>query len=419
MRVLVLDGNENQAVACVRSLTRAGHHVVVGAPTSWSKAGWSRSCKGTFAYVSPQRDPTAFVRCIGDQAQSVPGTLVLPLTESTTLPLSVHRDDIFAVGGRLVLPPHHTVLQAFDKRTTFCIAQSQGARVPRTAFLTEAIQARQQSEAFPYPAVLKPCRSVEAGPSGAGASHRTGRPRYARSPEEFLSAFYELRRSCTEVMAQEFVDGVGVGYFALFNRGEVCAEFAHQRIRDVYASGSGSAVRKSVALNSAVRKEGLAILQALEWHGVAMVEFRLPADGVPVFLEVNGRFWNSLSLAVFAGVDFPALLAKLAETGNTVGPKTYREGLTCRWLLGDFRHLVSVWVGPPRGYPAPYPDRLRTLERVLRPMRGTVHDNFLFDDPLPELGDWLDFILHRIPEARKKTISAREDLHAKGYYSHS
>ena len=46
MNVLVLDGNENQAVACVRSLARAGHRVIVGTPEqiaddieAWFKAG--------------------------------------------------------------------------------------------------------------------------------------------------------------------------------------------------------------------------------------------------------------------------------------------------------------------------------------------------------------------------------------------
>ena len=48
MRVLVLDGNQNQAVACVRSLAKKGHTVLVGNTSSWSKAGWSRSCAGTF-----------------------------------------------------------------------------------------------------------------------------------------------------------------------------------------------------------------------------------------------------------------------------------------------------------------------------------------------------------------------------------
>ena len=33
MTILVLDGNENQAVACVRSLARTGHRVEVGADT--------------------------------------------------------------------------------------------------------------------------------------------------------------------------------------------------------------------------------------------------------------------------------------------------------------------------------------------------------------------------------------------------
>ena len=35
MNVLVLDGNENQAVAATRSLARAGHDVHVGAETGW------------------------------------------------------------------------------------------------------------------------------------------------------------------------------------------------------------------------------------------------------------------------------------------------------------------------------------------------------------------------------------------------
>src|SRR5437868_13664191 len=100
MRVLVLDGNENQAVAAVRSLKRAGHTVLVGAPTRWSKAGWSRDCDDTFIYPAPQQDQSAFVRSIAAQVQ--PGTLVLPMTERTTLPLSASRASIFAAGGKLV-----------------------------------------------------------------------------------------------------------------------------------------------------------------------------------------------------------------------------------------------------------------------------------------------------------------------------
>src|ERR1044072_1142060 len=103
MRVLVLDGNENHAVAAVRSLARAGHRVVVGASTSWSKAGWSRDAASTFVYPAPQADAPACVRCVAADAARAPDTLVLPMTERTTLPLSLHRDRIEAAGARMVL----------------------------------------------------------------------------------------------------------------------------------------------------------------------------------------------------------------------------------------------------------------------------------------------------------------------------
>ena len=131
MRILVLDGNENHAVASVRSLARAGHRVEVGASTSWSKAGWSRDAASRFIYPAPQQDALAFVHCIAEEASREPGTLVLPMTERTTLPLSLHRDVIYATGARLVLPPHETVRRAFDKQETTRLAQSLGVAVPR------------------------------------------------------------------------------------------------------------------------------------------------------------------------------------------------------------------------------------------------------------------------------------------------
>jgi predicted ATP-grasp superfamily ATP-dependent carboligase len=157
-----------------------------------------------------------------------------------------------------------------------------------------------------------------------------------------------------------------------------------------------------------------------------MVEFRLRPDGVPVFLEVNGRFWNSLPLAVYSGVDFPALLARMVEHGDvaTAVPE-YREGVRCRWLLGDCRHLFEVWRGAPAEYPGEYPGRLRTLRDFLIPIRGTFHDNFILRDPLPELGDWLNFVGRKLlPGVKKKSNAKQEattegDLHAQGRRSHS
>jgi hypothetical protein len=108
-----------------------------------------------------------------------------------------------------------------------------------------------------------------------------------------------------------------------------------------------------------------------------------------------------LALACYAGVDFPAVLAQMAEHGDVERSAEYRAGVRCRWLLGDARHLVEVWKGPPAGYPDRYPTKLRTLLDVLTPIPGTYHDLFQWNDPLPEFGDWANLLRRWIEKDSK------------------
>ncbi|MGA8220585.1 MAG: ATP-grasp domain-containing protein [Candidatus Acidiferrales bacterium] len=391
MNILVLDGNQNQAVASVRSLARAGHTVFAGEAAPWSKASWSRACSGAFQYPSPQKSVDAFIAAIAAFVHKNPGTLLLPMTELTTLPLSAQRDLLTSAGAQLILPDHANLLRAFNKAETTRLAESLGVAVPKTILVTSSEQAASAAQQVRFPVVLKPQTSEEISPDG---SLRTaGRPRYARDSAECVAAFDDIRSRSSAVLIQEFVEGEGTGYFALMHHGEVRAEFAHRRIRDVHPTGSGSAVRESTPVDPEIRRCSLAILAALNWHGVAMVEYRKKPGSAPVFMEVNGRFWHSLPLACYAGVDFPRLLVEMAERGDVEPNREYHSGVRCRWFLGDARHLAEVWKGPPRGYPGRYPSRLGTLLQVLTPVPGTYHDLFQWRDPLPEAADWINFFL--------------------------
>lgn len=411
MRVLVLDGNQNQAVACVRSLAKRGHTVLVGNNSSWSKAGWSRSSRGTFVYPSPRLGDRMIAR-IAEVARTEPGTLILPMSDATTLMISANRDILLQAGAKLVMAAHEDVVKAADKSYTTKLAESLGVSIPRSMAISSSAEARSQAAKLPYPVVLKPRTSEQQ--EGTGATQSTGRPLYARNPAEFESAYDELSKRAGSVLVQEFIPGGGTGYFALMRNGELRVEFAHRRIRDVHPTGSGSAVRASIRPDAKLRDASLAILKALNWRGVAMVEFRQRPDGEFVFLEVNGRFWNSLPLACYAGADFPGAVADIAEHGDCAPILDYKIGVRCRWVSGDFRHLLAVLNGPPPGYPAEFPGRLKTLRDVLVPVPGTYHDNFQLTDPLPELGDWLS-IVQRIFEKKKP----KEQFSAEGRYSHS
>ena len=53
-------------------------------------------------------------------------------------------------------------------------------------------------------------------------------------------------------------------------------------------------------------------MRALRYTGVAMVEFKVNAKtGEFVLIEINGRFWGSLPLAVAAGANFPLWLYQM------------------------------------------------------------------------------------------------------------
>jgi predicted ATP-grasp superfamily ATP-dependent carboligase len=362
MRILVLDGNQNQAVACVRSLAAQGHTVLAGESKSWSKAGWSRSCSASFRYAPPEKDAEKFLHDVLAEARKQPGTLVMPMTEATTALISAHRELFTQAQARFVLPSHADLLRAFDKRQTTELAQSLGVAVPKTTTITTPAELQAAIEQMQFPLVLKPRTSQEQ--SAQGATRATGRPRYAKTAAQAQAAFTEMQQHCSNVLIQEFIEGAGAGYFALMNHGELRAEFAHRRLRDLHPTGSGSVLRESTLPPPQIRESSLALLRALNWHGVAMVEFRLRADGVPFFLEVNGRFWHSLPLACYAGADFPALLAQIAEYGDITSPPSYRIGVRCRWLVGDFRHFLAVCQGRPKGYPGKFPSRLATLVQL-------------------------------------------------------
>ncbi len=108
--------------------------------------------------------------------------------------------------------------------------------------------------------------------------------------------------------------GPGVGVFLLLWEGKLRAAFAHRRLREKPPSGGVSVYRESIALDPVLLERSRRLLESFGWQGVAMVEYKIDErTGTPILMEINGRFWGSLQLAVDAGVDFPRLLIECAE----------------------------------------------------------------------------------------------------------
>ena len=164
----------------------------------------------------------------------------------------------------------------------------------------------------------------------------------------------------------------------------------HRRLREKPPSGGVSVYRESIPLDHNLVDKSFALLQALRWNGVAMVEFKVDArDGVPKLMEVNGRFWGSLQLAIDSGVDFPWLLYQLGTTGavqHLTGP--YEVGVRSRWWIGDLDHLLLRLRKPDSelSLPPGSPSKGETIASFLRVGDPkTKSEVFRLSDPLPGL----------------------------------
>ncbi len=157
--------------------------------------------------------------------------------------------------------------------------------------------------------------------------------------EHFLVAFKKLRKH-GPVILQEWIEGTGIGASFIFSKyHKVVAFFGHRRILERFPDGGPSVIAESYLYPDAL-KNGARLLKALNWQGVAMVEFRLKHDGKLYFMELNPRFWGTLPLAIASGVDFPRLLVEYYNSTqennclySTQKKKVFVKGLTLIQLL--------------------------------------------------------------------------------------
>ncbi len=170
-------------------------------------------------------------------------------------------------------------------------------------------------------------------------------------------------------MLQECVPGRGQGVFAIYNHGKSIAFFSHQRLREKPPWGGVSVLSESTEADPALLKHAKSLLDAANWHGVAMVEFKVDGD-TPYLMEINTRFWGSLQLAIDAGVDFPWLLYQIACSQPIEPIKDYKTGVRLRWLLGDLDHLYLILKDKKAGIGK----KLRTIACFLTPNRRTKHE---------------------------------------------
>jgi predicted ATP-grasp superfamily ATP-dependent carboligase len=328
LRVLVTDGTFKHTLGIARSLGPRAE-VYTASRRRMSMAGVSRSTHKNLRCPRVPDSPEQ-LRWLDETVARYGVEQIVPVGHASCRLLAQHRDRW--PGTRIVLPPPETMDLALDKRAVGQLAASLGVPVPRTATPEALDEVEALAADVGLPLVIK--GPIE-GPSDVGYVDEASQVRSA-----YESYLERNRWSGSPLpMLQQRIAGDGYGVFATYQNGRCRRIMAHRRIREYPASGGASSCAELVS-DPELLDLGRRLLDALAWHGVAMVEFKRHADGRYYLMEVNPKFWGSLDLALAAGCDFPGDLLAIGRGEDLPELEPPSGKLRFCWpLSGDLLHL--------------------------------------------------------------------------------
>jgi len=366
-KVFITDGHWRKSLAAVRALGKKGIKVTVGESTRLATAAFSKYCHRAVVYPSPHHRPSEFIDFFLNELSRASYQMLLPMEDETLRLISRYHAE-FSRLTYLPIASFEKLSFAQRKDKILQMAEKYGIPIPKTWYIDDISQINKLKNSLSYPIVIKPKKS-----SGAvGIS-------YCKQPGDLMEQYLSVHQRFPYPLIQELIPQEGPGYgasFLLDERGRVKASFVHKRLREYPVTGGASTLRESVKRDD-IRDMAQVLLNALNWFGVGMVEFKVdPRDNIPKLMEINPRFWGSLSLAVQAGVNFPYLLYRMSRGESFKPVEHYQIGKRCRWLLpGDILHFIYN------------PKRRSLVPKFFNFLdRNTAYDIISIEDPLPTLG---------------------------------
>jgi predicted ATP-grasp superfamily ATP-dependent carboligase len=335
MRILITDADYKHTLAAVRSLgKRRNVEVTASSHVKRSLSFYSKYCKNRVIYSNPA-DEHAFIRSLLHIIKNGSYDVLLPISFSVCTAIAKYQDK-FKHYVKIPIANYESMQIASDKNETIKFAQNNDIPIPKTIYPNSIKDVERISNEIKYPVVIK-------------APEECGSVKYANSAKELINLYKHTCNSYKSQIAkgkfpqiQEYIQGEGYGFFALFNHGEPRALFAHTRLHEYPPTGGPSTMAQSV-YDPALQELGLKILKKLKWHGVAMVEFKRDSkSGEFKLIEINPKFWGSLDLAIASGVDFPYLACKMCVDGDIKPVFEYNKNTIFRWTFPDLVYSLAT-----------------------------------------------------------------------------
>jgi protein-tyrosine-phosphatase/predicted ATP-grasp superfamily ATP-dependent carboligase len=368
---LVLDCHSRAGLETLQALGKAGVKIDISTESIENISVFSKYTR--YTYLQPSSIPVeSFLIWLRKIDECFNYSLIVPSTEMSLLALRFLGEKDF-IRIKAIMPSNQALDIALSKQATWMLAKKIGIPVPDSRLIS-SIEDVETNNVFPV--VLKPVSSKV----NIGNKYITFAPIIVKNEEQRKKVLLKWLKH-TAVLQQCYIRGKGVGVELLYQNGQLCWYFTHERIHEYPLTGGASTYRKSIPTSNLLLEMSRKLLDKLSWHGPAMVEFKQDEKGNYFLMEINPRLWGSLALSIDAGVNFPIGLLSIAKGVNPGAQPFFRTPYYTRYVYGD---IMWIKASLKNNYDTSLnitKIRLRTFIEWMRPLiRVESWDHFDWND---------------------------------------
>ena len=312
VNILLTGGGAPGAAGILRCLSEHPLFHVVAADANPSAVG--RYLAEDFAII-PKADDPSFIDAVLSLCRTKNIHVVLPLVTKELIPLSLHTNDFELAGARLLISPTASLEIANDKSKLYQFLQWRGIDLPdfRVAETVEQFTAAVNELGYPKkPICFKP--SVSNGSRGFRIIGSNGDEHHLLFNEKpgatFISYEDAVRilslQPFPELLVSEYLPGEEFSVDCLARQGEALLVVPRLRKKMI----NGISVEGEFIREDKIIQYCSVILHELQLHGNIGLQVKRSATGKFLLLEINPRVQGTISAAVGAGVNLPALAIK-------------------------------------------------------------------------------------------------------------
>ncbi|MEO8231844.1 MAG: ATP-grasp domain-containing protein, partial [Ignavibacteriota bacterium] len=261
---MLTNGWDRIAYNVLRGLSTANLKVAFGTDKNKGMGVFSKYAYSKFLHADYNSEPEKFINDIAEKIIQLKPRVYIPTGEEVfTVAKYINQFNNLEI--KIPIASYDNLIKLHNKSISFKIASDLGIPVPKSIIPNSAKEITTFAHEVGYPLVFKSFLS-----SSSKGVYFVDKAILEKDLEGFL---IKNNLNFRDFIVQQYVSGCGYGVSVLFNNGELKALFTHKRIRERIVSGGPSTLRISTH-QSELEDYAVCLLKSVNFHGVAMVEFK-------------------------------------------------------------------------------------------------------------------------------------------------